>query len=88
MVAADQLIWLFIGLVVGYGLATVTGYYNGRQLAQLAQMKILAETGRDPMLAKLEAPDAAPLPAPSKAESVKDLNKKIKERYGDEFEVM
>jgi hypothetical protein len=85
----DQLIWLFIGLIVGYTLRSVTAFYTNRQLVQLAEMKLMVGAGRDPMLAKIQPQpaDAAPT-APKKMDSVDKLNKKIQEQYGDEYEVL
>lgn len=82
----DNTIWLLIGVLAGQ----LIGYFFGRTTAKeavhLAKMKMLADTGRDPLL--VDAMKDADPPAPNKSDGIEELNKKIQHQFGDEYEVL
>jgi hypothetical protein len=84
----DHLIWLFFGVVAGYAIGMITSYYHNQQLVHLAKMRIMAETGNDPMLVEALKKNTDAVPAPSKTDGIEELNKKIQQQYGEEFEVL
>lgn len=88
MVNPIYLVWFSGGICIGFFIGVGVSYLHNRQLLHLAKMKILADTGRDPMLVEAYQQKPTSIPAPNKEEGIAELNRKIKEQFGDEFEVM
>jgi len=88
MEQADNVIWLLIGLIVGQVVGYLLGHMRSKDAIKIAKMRMVADTGRDPLVVDLmEQMVEAPAPAEDR-DTLNALNRKVKERFGDEFEVM
>lgn len=87
MVEFDRLVWLLVGLVVGQGIGYALGHLRSSEAIKIAKMRLVAESGRDPLL--VEAMEKTPeVVAPAPADDLEALNRKVRERYGEDYEVL
>ena len=91
MITEDMLTIFAAGMVVGVFVHYVISAFHEKQamdhIIELAKMRILADSGRDPMIVEA-AKNHPSMDAPSREDGIEDLNKKVKERYGEDYEVM